>query len=268
MAFMIENFPMPSIHPVAKRCARFGKRVLVFRLILLALLPACGWAEPLPEFRPALMTSGHSLINLIDTKGLVQKGQKDAVTFFSALVGSAGRGGNILVYRGTPGSDLLRLELLRRNPLSYWKPAVFDHKEVGVQVIGTVVFVVRNGEPHLRIFLNQQEEDLKLPTDFVAPQLTYKLHLESPKQGLPRVSPTPAWRAAGVALLNLDVNLKGYVEKALVAYEYPAGKNLGAAAAAQAKYDTFIPGYRNGKAVACRFTHPVLYLSGTKTKFE
>lgn len=215
------------------------------------------------------MGSAHSLINLINTRGLMKKGQKDAVIFFSARVGSAGRGGNILVYRGTPGSDLLGQELLRRNSLAFYRPAISDRKPVSVIIYGTVVFEVRNGEPHLRIFLNQEEADLKKASDFIAPQLTPMLHLESPQNGIPKPAATPAWKTPGVVLLSLDVDLKGYVTKAAVAYEYPTGKNLGAWAVDRARYWTFIPGFRNGAAVACRFTCPVLFGKGGRvTKLE
>ncbi len=221
----------------------------------------------MPEYRPALMQSRHALINLIDTKALVRKGQKDAVILFTARVSSVGRGGNILIYRGTPGSELLGRELLRRNSLAVYVPAVSDHRPVDVQIIGTVVFVVRNGEPHLRIFLNQEEEDLKKPSDFVAPQLTSQLHL-NPDYGLPVPSPTPPWHKTGVALLTLEIDAKGQVQKAAVAYEHPAGVNFGASAAAMIRYGTFIPGFRDGKAVACRFTWPVLFVRDGKTKLE
>lgn len=231
-------------------------------VFLLFWTPTPGAAENLPDYRPALMGSRHSLINLIDTNGLMKKGQKDAVIFFSAQVGSNGRGDDILVYRGTPGSELLGKELLRRNSLAFYEPAIYDHQLVPVVIYGTVVFVVRDGQPHLRIFLNQEPADLRKPSDFVAPQLTRIHHLASAQSGLPNPSPTPAWHTPGVALLSVDVDLKGEVEKAAVAYEYPTGKNLGSWAAAWAKYDTFIPGFRNGKAVACRFTLPVLFNNG------
>ncbi|MGH7936268.1 MAG: hypothetical protein ACREF8_04595, partial [Chthoniobacterales bacterium] len=55
-----------------ERSVGFATHFLVFSLLLLALLPAGSRAETLPEFRPALMGSAHSLVNLIDTKGLVK----------------------------------------------------------------------------------------------------------------------------------------------------------------------------------------------------
>ena len=67
----------------------------------------------LPEFRPALIgTAPNSLINTIDTSGLIKKGQKEAAVMFSCLVAPTGDVVRSGAYRGTRGSELLEQELL------------------------------------------------------------------------------------------------------------------------------------------------------------
>lgn len=233
--------------------------------LVVASLPGIR-AESLPDFRPALMGNfRRALVNLIDTKALVKQGQKDAVVFFTCRVEANGLGGVIDVYRCTANSELLQQQLLERNPVAMYEPGVFQHHQVVVKVTGTAVFVVREGQPHLRIFLNPEEEDLKRARDFIAPQFafapgnTFASHLRPP---------TYDWTRGGVALLNLDIDLAGKVQGVNVAYEYPPGLGLGAAAAEPIRYALFIPGFRDGKAVACRFTYPVLFQTGRKTKVE
>ncbi len=202
-------------------------------------------------------TFHRALINLIDAKGLVEKGQKDAVVFFTCAVKNSGGGGQILVYRGTPGSELLQRELLRLSFRSAFTPAVYKHHEVSVNLIGTVVFVVRDGQPHLRIYLHQQEEDLKSNADFVAPQLA-EVRYNRPLW--PKDAPKNL--SGGVALMNVEVDLKGKVTGATVAFEHPEGIGLGEEGLRFIRKCDFIPGYRNGKMVACRFNFPVFWGHG------
>src|SRR5213082_2526127 len=69
----------------------------------------------LPEFRPALIgTAPNSLINTIDTSGLIKKGQKEAAVMFSCLVAPTGDVVRSAGYRGARGSELLEREVLKR----------------------------------------------------------------------------------------------------------------------------------------------------------
>jgi hypothetical protein len=50
---------------------------------------------------------------------------------------------------------------------------VYNHHHVPVYLVGTVFFVVRDGKPHVRIFLHQDDDLLKSGADFVAPQFAF-----------------------------------------------------------------------------------------------
>ena len=58
----------------------------------------------------------------------------------------------------------------------------------------------------------------------------------------------------GVASLRLKVDATGKVQAVKVVYEHPPGMGFGAHLAAPMPHALFIPGFRNGKPVACEFT--------------
>ena len=240
--------------------------VLSFVVALAAPLPASRAADDLPEFRPALIGTFHrSLANIIDAQGLVKKGQRDAVVFFTCAVAKNGDGGQFLVYRGTPGSELLQKELLRLSYRTTFIPAVFNHHAVPVNFPGTVVFVVRDGQPHLRIFMHQEEADFKTDADFVAPQLALvKLDDFYRRPLWPKTVKTKITGA--VALINAEVDMKGQVTGAKVAFEHPEGMGFGEEGLRFIRKSEFIPGFRNGKLVACRFDFPVFWAPGRGRK--
>ena len=125
----------------------------------------------LPELRPALIgTAPNSLINTIDTADLIKKGQKEAAVMFSCLVAPTGQIVTSGAYRGTRGSELLEQELLKRLATAKFIPAIHNHQPVIAVFYGTVKFAVVNGKPRLRIFANQQLEEVDKETDFIGPQ--------------------------------------------------------------------------------------------------
>jgi len=224
-------------------------------LLLFSSAPV--FAETLPEFRPALL--GHykrSLINKIDTQSLMKRGQGDAILMFTASVSPNGYGYVWETYRGTPNSHLLSKELMDRAGQAQFEAAVYKGQRVGVLINGTVSFSVVGGKPRLRIFLNQEENDLKQGKDFIAPQLAFALG--NPKfEGI--YYPGRVLTGPGVAAITLDVDVNGKPKNAVIAYEHPTGKGFGAEAVDGLSKAVFIPGYRNGKAVPCRFTFPVIF---------
>src|SRR3954453_2926811 len=236
-------------------------RTLCFSTVVfvaLATEPLMG--ETLPEFRPALLgTFSRSLINTINTESLMKRGQGDAVVMFTAGISDSGYGYVWRTYRGTPNSDLLSKEIMDRTSQAQFEAAVYKHQHVGVILNGTVSFFVAGGKPHLRIFLNQEETDLKQAKDFIAPQLAFAT-------GNPKFEgiwyPGHVLTGPGVAAVTLDVDANGKVQNAVLAYEHPAGKGFGTEAVDGRRKAVFIPGFRNGKAVPCRFTFPVIF-SGT-----
>jgi TonB family protein len=233
-------------------------RVQPFAAIaLLSLLSVPVMADSLPEFRPALLGNySRSLINTIDTQSLMKRGQGDAVVMFTAGISESGYGHVWETYRGTPNSNLLSKEVMDRTSQAQFEAAVYKHQHVGVIINGTVSFSVVAGKPHLRIFLNQEESDLKQGKDFIAPQLSFAT-------GNPKFEgiwyPGHTLTTPGVAAVTLDVDVNGKVQNAVVAYEHPPGKGFGVEAVDALRKAVFIPGFRNGKAVPCRFTYPVIF---------
>ena len=122
--------------------------------------------------------------------------------------------------------------------------------------MGSVVFAVRDGKPHLRILLNQEEGDLKKGNDFIAPQFAFAPG-NTKFQGI--YYPPQAPGSPGVASLKLSVDEMGAVRAASVTYEYPAGMGFGAQAVGPIRDAAFIPGFRNGKPAACQFNWTIIF---------
>lgn len=74
--------------------------------------------------------------------------------------------------------------------------------------------------------------------------------------------------SGAAALLNLEVDAHGKLTGSTVAYEHPEREGFGTAALKSVRTLDFIPGFRDGKPVACRCTFPVLFIMGRKTKIE
>jgi hypothetical protein len=230
-------------------------RFLFLALLIIPIPRNSNAAEP--EFRPALLTQGRrSLINLINTESLMKRGQGSAIVMFSCGVTSLGRGYSMQVYRAGANSELLQKEILGQIVRAEFEPAVYRHNRVGVWIDGTVSFVVTNGKPHLRIFLNQEQQDLAAGNDFIAPQFAF-VPGNTKFRGI--YSPPNAPGHDAVVTVALDVDATGKVNSAKVVYENPPNMGLGAAVADPIRDALFIPGFRNGKPVACRFTWPLLF---------
>lgn len=139
-------------------------------------------ADNLPEFQPALIANTkRSLINVIDVQSLLKRGQGNATVMFSCLVSQLGVSFDGFYFRGTPGSEKRGMEVARRCHLAEFTPAVYKHNVVDVWINGTATFVVIDGKPHLRIYLNQEKDDL------------LKAAIFSPRNlSSPRVSPSSA----------------------------------------------------------------------------
>src|SRR5256885_16780604 len=151
-------------------------------VILLAIVDP-GWSQvdipssqraSLPMYRPALLGTGpEALINRIDTADLVKQGQKDAAIMFSCSVKKDGAVLSVSTYRGTPDSKLLEQEVLKKLSLAAnpkFIPVIYNHIPVDAIYYGTVMFTIVNDKPRLRIFSNQEREELKKESDFISPQ--------------------------------------------------------------------------------------------------
>jgi hypothetical protein len=235
------------------------KSLLYLLLCTLSLIPLSSGAlaETLPQFRPALLGQHQrSLINIIDTQSLMKRGQGDGFVMFGCAVSSGGYGYWSRTFRASPNTELLQKELLGRIDQAMFEPAVYKGSHVGAYVLGSVVFAVRDGKPHLRIFLHQNEEELKKGTDFVAPQWAYGALGNTKFQGL--YYPPQAPGRSGVATLKLSVNESGQVTGASVIYEHPPGVGFGKQTMAILDA-AFIPGFRNGKPTSCQFDWTFVY---------
>jgi hypothetical protein len=210
-------------------------------------------AETLPQIRPALIGSGPgSLVNLIDAQALFQKGQRDAWVMFECRVAGDGFAFGSDFFTASPDSGLLKNEVRRRLRQTRFIPAVYNHKRTSAWFAGTVVFVVANGQPHLRVYAHQDLDEIKRGADFVAPQL-----IDVPNHyyfNLPKV-PTAAVRddAAGVVKLRHSVDANGKTTNVEVISE-PSGYQMGDYLKKVLPLVDFLPGYRNGKPTASTYT--------------
>jgi hypothetical protein len=211
----------------------------------------------LPMYRPALVGNGaDAIINTIDAKALAQQGQNNAAILFSCSVGKNGVVGWSGTYRGTPGSELLEKEVLKRLEGAKFIPAVYNHQPVEALFYGAVFFAIIDGKPRLRIFSNQETEDLTNETDFIAPQPF--MGSESGFTGFHYPDEMPV-QVKGVVELKMKVSATGVLEAAEIATEDPPLVGFGDAAMTDFAKARFIPGFRGGKPVESTVTIPVFF---------
>lgn len=212
----------------------------------------------LPELRPALVgTAPNSLINTIDTADLIKKGQKEGAVMFSCLVAPTGNVARSGAYRGTRGSELLEQELLKRLATAKFIPAIHNHRPVIAVFYGTVKFAVVNGKPRLRIFANQQLEEVDKETNFIGPQPYVGEDSKFTGLNYPDTGSTVA--VTGVVELELKVDAKGNLTNLQVLSEEPPLLGFGDAASSDFNGAKFIPAFRNGKPVESNVKIPVFY---------
>jgi Gram-negative bacterial TonB protein C-terminal len=223
--------------------------------------PASPSASPrpnLPEFRPALVgTAPNSLINTIDSADLIKKGQKEAAVMFSCLVAPSGEIVRSGAYRGTRGSELLEQELLKHLATAKFVPAIHNHQPVIAVFYGTVKFAVVNGKPRLRIFANQQLEEVDKETDFIDPQPYVGQDSKFTGLHYPETGSTVA--VTGVVDLALNVDARGNLNNIQLLSEEPPLLGFGNAALSDFSGAKFIPAFRNGQPVECNVKIPLFY---------
>jgi TonB family protein len=223
--------------------------------------PASPSASPrlnLPEFRPALIgTTPNSLINTMDTADLIKKGQKEAAVMFSCLVAPTGDIVRSGAYRGTRGSELLEQELLKRLATAKFIPAIHNHQPIIAVFYGTVKFSVVNDKPRLRIFANQQLEEVDKETDFIDPQPYVGQDSKFTGLHYPETGSTVA--VTGVVELALNVDARGNLKNIQLLSEEPPLLGFGDAALSDFAGAKFIPAFRNGQPVECNMKIPVFY---------
>ncbi|HEV2803982.1 MAG TPA: energy transducer TonB [Chthoniobacterales bacterium] len=212
----------------------------------------------LPQYRPALLGTGPtSVINRIDTAGLIRDGQKDGQLYFRCSVSKTGEIMDTWTYSQSPDSTKLERELVRCLDEAVFIPAVYDHEPVNVFFFGTVTFKVVDGKPRLRIFANQEAEELKKESDFIGPQPF--VGRGSKFEGLHYPADTVTSELTGLVELGMKIDATGKLLDLKVVSEYPPLVGFRRAAAEDFRVATFIPAFREGKPVECNVTLPVYY---------
>ena len=246
-------------------------RVFGISAVILLSIVDLGWSQVdvrssqtanLPMYRPVLLGTGpDALINRIDAAGLVKQGQKDAAIMFSCLVKKDGTVLSVSTYRGTPDSKLLEQEILKKlsaaaNPK--FIPAIYNRMPVGAIYYGTVTFAIVNDKPRLRIFSNQEREELRKESDFIGPQPFWGGDSKFNGFHYPSSDSAPV-PVDGSAELELKVDPTGNLRDLQLLSEQPPFLGFGDAAFEDMSRAKFIPAFRDGKPVACDVKIPVYY---------
>jgi hypothetical protein len=233
-------------------------RALAFSLItLLSIVDLTSLQAAEPRVRPALIGNGpKALINMIDTKKLIEKGQPEGLLMFKAWVGRSGKVWVYNTYRETPGSKLLKEEVGNSILASSFIPAIYNGERTDVGLVGTVVFRVADSKPHLRIYLNQNYDDIAKGNDFIAPQLvTSSADFTGSHYDL------AGYKAAiygqnGWIQMSVTVDANGNQKDLKVTLEDPPGFGFATVARHAYAKAKWIPGFRNGHPVECSFDYP------------
>ena len=185
---------------------------------------------------------------------------------FTCLVAPTGHVVRSGAYRGTRGSDLLEKELLKRLSTARFIPAVHNHQPVLAVFYGTVKFAVVNGKPRLRIFSNQQLEEVDKETDFIDPQPYVGPDSKFTGLHYPETGSTVA--VTGVVELALNIDAKGNLTNMQVLSEEPPLLGFGNAALTDFGEAKFIPAFRDGKPVESNVKIPVYYKRSASAQGE
>ncbi len=133
---------------------------------------------------------------------------------------------------------------------------IYQYQPVTVLLYGTVVFSAST-KPNVRIFLNQDPNEIRDASDFIAPQPVIGGIRSS--TGSPRRRATPRCRLTAVVDLNLKVNRAGELQGLEVLKEEPPLLGFGAAAEADFREAKFIPAFRLGDPVDSEIVQPICY---------
>jgi len=199
----------------------------------------------------------NSVINRMDTAGLIRDGQKDGSLYFCSAVNKWGEIVDTWTYKQSPDSQLLERELVRCLDQARFVPAVYDHEPVYVFFYGAVIFKVVDGKPRLRIFANQEPKEIEKESDFVGPQPFYGRG--SKFEGLHYPADAVTSTLSGLVELKMKIDANGKLKDMQIVSEYPPLVGFRRAAAEDFRVASFIPAFREGKAVECEITLPVYY---------
>ncbi|HXA08671.1 MAG TPA: hypothetical protein VNW28_01735, partial [Chthoniobacterales bacterium] len=175
-----------------------------------------------------------------------------------------GESNGMWTYYRTPNSDALAEEAIDKCRYARFIPAVYHGKPAAAVVSGTMIFVVIDGKPHLRIFLNQEAEHLKKGDDFICPQEVFWWGDNFEGFAYPSDH-----MLSGTVCVKLDTDATGKLLASKITYESPLGSGFGKAVMDRINKVTFLPGYLRGKPVACSTTSQILFRGrGTNTYWK
>jgi hypothetical protein len=248
-----------QLHKLKVRVAFSGmRRIGIFLYLSLLTWQFAVAQEPLPEMRPALIgRSPGAVINRIDEKTLAAAKQKESLVMFFAKVEKTGDVTWSASYLGAPDSQLLAQEVDRALIGAKMIPAVRNHEPVAVLFYGTVVFSMVNDKPRLRLFANQDANEIKKESDFIAPQAC--LGGDSPLAALRYPQNTTTVPLSAVVNLQIAVDAAGNLKSVKVIDESPPLLGYGDVAFGDFNTAKFIPAFRDGKPVASETTLSVYY---------
>ena len=237
------------------------RRVVHFIGVLTVIFATATFVEAQsarPQFRPAVLGSGPtSLVNQIDTSALMQKVQKNGAVMFCAVISKTGEATAAWTYRPMPGSEGLQQEVERRLATAKFAPAIYNYQPVSVLLYGTVVFSPAEGQPRLRIFLNQDSREFGRATDFIGPQPVFGG--DSAFQGLRPPTEGPSVPLTAVVDLALKVDSGGNLRELRVVREDPPLLGFATAAMDNFRGAKFIPAFRDGDPADSESLLPVCY---------
>ena len=211
----------------------------------------------LPQFRPAVLGSGpDSLINRIDSEALAKAGQKDGAVMFSSLVTKTGAAVQSRTFRGMPGTGPLEEELRKKLADAKFAPAIYNRQPVDVILSGTVIFSIADGKPRVRIFLNQDPNELKTAADFIAPQPVFGHDSSFTGLDYPEELPVPV---SAVVDLAIKVDATGKLRDLRVLAEEPPLLGFAEMAKQDFAGARFIPAFRDGDPTESDTIYPVAY---------
>jgi Gram-negative bacterial TonB protein C-terminal len=208
--------------------------------------------------RPAMVGSGaDALVNKIDVEDLFKKGQKDGAVMFACIVDLRGNVAWNTTYNLTPNAKLLEEEVLKRLETAKFVPALHNKQPVDIVFFGTVSFVVKEGKPHLRVFANQEIDEVNKASDFIGPQPYFGG--ESKFTGLHYPTQNMVVPVTGDVKFTIAVDAIGNLKDIQLVSESPPLLGFGDAAISDFGRAKFIPAFRDGKATDSRITLSVYF---------
>ena len=254
--------PYPFVPRFTMNISSHVSKTLVVAIFLVTLIARTSLpGESLPDMRPALVGNGpKSLVNLINCKHVIERGLPHGALYFMARIDPNGFPSYSKIWGETDKIKPLRDEVRERLAEARFIPAVYHHQHVHAWMYGTVAFSSTDGNPHLRVFANQELSELEKENDFIAPQqiwLPGKIYDYAKWK-----DPFGSWWTEdkpGSPNVALTVDASGQVKDAHLE-NLPAGTTQAHADAALLiiRQQLYLPAYRNGKPVDST-THPKLY---------